>query len=88
MPNAVVDQFLKALERVEQAGDVEAMVGLFADDCRIGNAAAPDALMQGTEAVRESRGDGIGQLAPERVVPTELAAPGHVDSIQLVEVCP
>lgn len=52
MPHTMVDPFLKALEHLEQTGDVEPMVGLFAEQGRIGNAAAPDSLMQGPDAVR------------------------------------
>lgn len=52
MSNSVVDPFRQALERLEQSGDVEPMVALFAEDARIGNASAGETLLQGSEAVR------------------------------------
>lgn len=52
MPNAVVDQFLQALERLEQDSDVAPMVALFAEGAQIGNTAAQGELMTGLEAVR------------------------------------
>ena len=42
--------------------------------------------VQRADAVREARGEIVGKLAPERVVPAELAAARNVVGLERVEI--
>lgn len=44
MAEETVRNFVEALEKLESQGDLEGIVGLFADDCEVGNNGMPEPL--------------------------------------------
>jgi hypothetical protein len=52
MSQAVADGFVEALRQLEEDRDVEALVGIHAEDCEVGNVSVPETF-RGHEGLRE-----------------------------------
>jgi ketosteroid isomerase-like protein len=52
MSQEIADGFVEALRQLEEDRDVEALVGIHAEDCEVGNVSVPETF-RGHEGLRE-----------------------------------
>jgi limonene-1,2-epoxide hydrolase len=52
MSKEVADSFVEALRKLEEEGDVEALVGIHTEDCEVGNVSVPQTFT-GHDGLRE-----------------------------------